>query len=63
MEISISHNGNKGVVNCIMGFYVFVTMSTTKEVDTHRVNGIFTIEGGGNPNHIQNIMKKNQGIL
>jgi hypothetical protein len=28
MEASISHNGSKGVMNFIMGSYVFITMST-----------------------------------
>jgi hypothetical protein len=31
-------NGGKNVVNCIMGFNMFIAMSTTKEVDTHKVD-------------------------
>jgi ribose 5-phosphate isomerase RpiB len=27
VKINISHNGNKGVVNCIMGFGAFIAMS------------------------------------
>jgi hypothetical protein len=29
METSISHNGDKGVTNCIMGSNVFVAMNIT----------------------------------
>jgi hypothetical protein len=29
MEVSIMHNGDKGVTNYIMGSYAFMAMSTT----------------------------------
>jgi hypothetical protein len=29
VEASISHNGDKGVMNCIMGSNVFIAMSIT----------------------------------
>jgi hypothetical protein len=40
VEDNISHNGSKGVMNFIMGSYVFITMNTTKEVDTHKIDGM-----------------------
>jgi len=40
MEISISRNGGKSVVNCIMGSSAFIAMNTMQKVDTHRVNGM-----------------------
>jgi hypothetical protein len=55
----------QGVMNYIMGFCVLVTMNTTQEVDIYRVmgcvhmhRGILAIEGWGNPNCIQNVVKK-----
>jgi hypothetical protein len=40
MKVKILYNGNKGVVNYIMGSCALVAMNATKEVDTHRVNGM-----------------------
>jgi hypothetical protein len=40
MEVGILCNDNISVTNCIMDSYVFITMGTTLEVDTHRVNGM-----------------------
>jgi hypothetical protein len=36
MEVSISHNGGKSAMNCIMDSCVFIGMGRTQEVDTHQ---------------------------
>jgi hypothetical protein len=36
MEVSISRNGGKSAMNCIMSSCAFVGMGTTQEVDIHQ---------------------------
>jgi hypothetical protein len=46
VEIDISCNGSKSVMNYIMGPHAFVAMGATQKVDTNKVDVCTHIKGG-----------------
>ncbi len=65
MEANISCNGNKSVMNCIMGVCALIAMGTIKKWTlvasmgcVHTQREILTIEGCGNPSHVRNVVEK-----